>query len=554
VSREVVKLRPGIPDRDFDGAIEEELRRLSVVAFAMFNRGSQWVSEADLDKDFVALFGARQASTSEDLRAPLRLTEVVLGQFFFVHRSQARRDNIPLETYEFLHDTFGEFLVARFTEQVLGDIAARDAASKMTLVTALPDDDLLYTLLSFAVLSFRSSIVGFLAGFMARLAEPDRRALANLLKRLFRLAREPRPERQFGSYRPRALSVTARHAAYSANLVLLAVCAAGSINVSELVDSRSNAVNEWHRQSLLWRSQLGNEEWLSLIETFEIERLWDNETRDIRLGLDNGSFEVPPINVGWTYGLSAARGRAGWQAFGYANQTPYSLRRKAHFACGVDEDLINHALDPLLVEFGSSIDSIVEDPKYGVYHSAANALLEMLLLPLRNPSPAERRDIYEQCAAIAAGVAPSPWDAEPRYRYAPLLLDRLITDEKAPACLVADILDMLTVHQSDHSVRQLAKKIAQCGLTFLGRDDDSDVRIAEALADVLVRDLSLIQTVPGLEAWVRLAELGLPFPGLLLFGEPDAINDLLRSVRDSRPDLAERARRVIKALEEESRT
>jgi hypothetical protein len=43
--REVEKHQPGLPERDLELAVEHELRRLSVVAFAMFNRGSQcWVS------------------------------------------------------------------------------------------------------------------------------------------------------------------------------------------------------------------------------------------------------------------------------------------------------------------------------------------------------------------------------------------------------------------------------------------------------------------------------------------------------------------------------
>lgn len=552
VSREIVKLRPGIPDRDLDEAIEEELRRLSVVAFAMFNRGSQWVSEADLDKDFAALFGARQISANDGLRAPLRSAEIVLGQFFFVHRSQARRDEAQLEAYEFLHATFGEFLVARFAEQVLGDIAARDAATKLTLAAVPQDDDLLYTLLSFSALSVLPSTIGFLAELMARLADSDRRARKSLLERLYTATREPRPARHFESYRPRSLSATARHAAYSANLMLLAVCAAGSIRVSELVNNKNDAVNEWHRQALLWRSQLGSEEWISLVETLALERLWDGELRDIRLSVDNGNFRVPVTDLGWTYGVRLSGGNPGSHVFEYTNQSSYSLRRRTYFLCGTNDDLIDHTLGPLLTSMVGSIDPIVADSKDAVYYSPANMLLKVWLLPLQSLSLAERRDIYERYAAMVTGAAPLPRDEETRYWYALLLLDRLITDEKAPARLAADMLDVLTVRQSDQFVCQLANKIAQCGLTFLGRDNDSDVRIAEALADVLVRDLSLIQTVPGLEAWVRLAELGLPFPGLLLFTEPQAINGLLQSVGDRRPDLAERARRVIKTLDEES--
>lgn len=104
--REVVKHRDGSPDRELDLAVEKELCRLSVVAFAMFNRGSQWVAESDLDADLLALFGPpATAAAAPDLRAPLRAGEIVIGRFFwfFVHRAQASRDDTYLETYEFLH-------------------------------------------------------------------------------------------------------------------------------------------------------------------------------------------------------------------------------------------------------------------------------------------------------------------------------------------------------------------------------------------------------------------------------------------------------------------
>ena len=53
--REVRKKLPAITELNLERAVEAELLRLSVVAFAMFNRRSQWVPEDDLDIDFSAL-------------------------------------------------------------------------------------------------------------------------------------------------------------------------------------------------------------------------------------------------------------------------------------------------------------------------------------------------------------------------------------------------------------------------------------------------------------------------------------------------------------------
>jgi hypothetical protein len=330
-SREITKHRPSLPGRELDEAVEIELRRLSVVAFAMFNRGSQWVTETDLDNDLAALFGQTQAANAHDLHAPLRAAEIMLGRFFFVHRAQALQDDKRLETYEFLHATFGEFLVARLVGQVLDDIAARDAASKMPLAAAPTDDDLLYALLSFAVMSVRAPIIEFLTEATSRLAESDRDRWNSLLKRLFRVAHEPRLARHFDRYQPRHLPVTARHASYSANLVLLAVCAAGSISASELFGSQTDAVRRWHSQTLLWRSQLVPEEWISLVETFALHRLWDNDLPDVRLRLDEFTFRVPAIDPYWTFGPQLRRNQESFYAFGYNAYEAQALRRKAYF-------------------------------------------------------------------------------------------------------------------------------------------------------------------------------------------------------------------------------
>lgn len=115
---------------------------------------------------------------------------------------------------------------------MLLDIAAREAASTMSLGAPPVDDDLLHALLSFAALSVRAPVVGFLTEMAADLDQPERENLAELLVRLFRVVHQPRPAGSYPGYKPQLVPVPARHAAYSANLVLLAVCAAGSVKVN----------------------------------------------------------------------------------------------------------------------------------------------------------------------------------------------------------------------------------------------------------------------------------------------------------------------------------
>ncbi|MGH3760179.1 hypothetical protein [Actinophytocola sp.] len=55
---------PGLSGEIFGRAVEWDLTRLSVAAFAMFNRNRQWVTETDLDADLLALLGEPAAGQS----------------------------------------------------------------------------------------------------------------------------------------------------------------------------------------------------------------------------------------------------------------------------------------------------------------------------------------------------------------------------------------------------------------------------------------------------------------------------------------------------------
>lgn len=541
--REVVKHRPELPDRDLDRAVEDELRRLSVVAFAMFNRGSQWVAESDLDADLLALplFGSSAtAAAGSDLRAPLRAAEIVIGRFFFVHRARASRDDTQLETYEFLHATFGEFLVSRLIWQVVLDIAAREAASTMWLGTAPVDDVLLHALLSFAVLSVRAPIIGFLTEMAANLNQFNRNNLAALLVRLFRVVHQPRPARGYPGYEPQLLAVPAKHAVYSANLVLLVVCATGSVKGSELYGTQANVVTSWHSQALLWRSQLTTEEWSSLVETFALKRLWCGEHRDVRLTLDDGTFRPPAVDLYWTYDESPDSPNRGIsRAFAFPAHHADALHRRANFQCGIVDDVALHALEPLSSTLGGTINLFINWEKEKC-PSTAHALLDIWLLPLRDPAAEERRAAYERCAHIATSNFP-PWGENTKPRYTAVLLDRLATDENAPAALAADVLSTLTGVRAITPLDEgITPCLLRCALAFLGRDRHSDQRIAETLQVILPRcDPENILTV---EASVRLTELDLPSPRLVPLDEWGA--DMLQQIANRRPDLVERVRRL----------
>lgn len=443
--REVTRHRPGLPARDVDRLVEQELRRLALVGFAMFNRGAQWVTEADLAADLRAVLGEPARAESDEMRAPLGAAEIVLGRFFFVHRARALRDEHTLETYEFLHATFGEFLVARLTWQVLRDIAAREAASTLSLGAAPVDDDLLHALLSSAVLSARAPIVEFVGGLMARLSPDERARLADLLLRLFRTVHQSRPARRFDGYGPR-LRVPLRHAVYSANLLVLAVCAAGTVRASELFASPpGDVIDLWHAEALLWRSQLDPEGWTSLVDTLALRRVFDADgDRDVELSIDDGTFETPPVDPYWTYGMAPGHSDRGALAFTYSGQDPAWQRRKAHFLCGINDDVLQHALEPIAAAFGPAIHTFAAWSPEASW-SAIHALLDVWTVPVRQATEAEREAAYERCAHIAAHDFP-PWNPEVKRAYATLLLHRLATDYGVSAELARRITAQVAPH------------------------------------------------------------------------------------------------------------
>ncbi|MBE1492568.1 NACHT domain-containing protein [Plantactinospora soyae] len=500
--REVVKHRPGLPPGEVDRAVEVELRRLSVVAFAMFNRNAQWVTEAQLETDLLALFGAAPApGPPADLRAPLGHAEIVLGRFFFVHRARAERDNSRLETYEFLHATFGEFLVARFAWQALTDIAAREAAATMSFGGGPPEDDLLHALLSYAALSGRTPILGFLTGLMSGVPAEGRAGLTELLVGLFQTAHHARPSRRFESYQPHPLPVPARHAAYSANLLLLALSAAGTLHGSRLYPGR-NVVACWHRETLLWQSQLGSQDWSSMVETLLLDRLrtGDDDVRDIalRITTDPVAWQPRPIDPLWTYGLPPDRSLG----FIRPGQSWVQLARRAYLRCAIDDDVLIHALEPAVAAHPAGINGFLVTPQAGA-GSGLHDVLALVMFPSPDRTVAERLDGYLR---VARSLTALQTDIDVLFRFTALVLDRLADDSDLPAELAYQVMASLPLYLVTDN--RLAEALLRCGLVFLGRDRIVDRRLG-ALLGVEALDESFVSGVDrelAAEAFVRLAE------------------------------------------------
>lgn len=435
--REVIKHRPSLSDADLDRAAEEELRRLSVVAFAMFNRNSQWVTESDLAVDLHAIFGPSPAVPTQQLRAPLDLAEITLGRFFFIHRARASRDDTRLETYEFLHATFAEYLVARLVWLVLRSMANREAAETLPVANAPVDDDFLHALLSFSPLVVRAPTVEFLAGMASGAAASDRRVLGELVLRLFRTVHQPRPPRKLEDYQPRFLPVPARHAAYSANLLVLAVCLLGRVRASELYGGRpGNVVDHWNAETLLWRSQLDAEGWVALFQTFALDRTDNGTARDVELTIDDGSFVPPPIDLAWTFDIKReAESRISSL---FVRLGDFHMR-EAFFQCDVGDDFVGNALAPLTSVMEGYSSFTMFDSTTPWCTTGVRQVIEFLSFPFRNLTKEERIFTYERLGQLTKSGYRNSFSGA----LARLLMDAVLTDDEVPPRVGASVMNAM---------------------------------------------------------------------------------------------------------------
>src|SRR5712691_2002912 len=360
--REVRKSGANLSAKQFRDAVEHELLRLSVVAIAMFSRSRQWISDAELDADLPALLGPPGShGASPGFRAPLSAAQVVVGRFYFIHEAQATRDSIRLHTYEFLHATFGEYLIARLVGRELEDLAdAAQLAAARTRPEPL-DDGFLHALLSHMPLTKRGSIVSFAAERIRTLPQPRRHQLLGVLLELFGSALGPRQDSRYRDYAPVPVPVPARYAAYSANLVILAVLAAGELTGSSLFPGVRDPATEWRNLALLWRSQLPPDGWEGLISTLALDRIWRNGSRRdvvLRYGENTGQ-RAGSLDPLWSDSFFVNKRMLG-QPYGWRRNRDSWLRDQAWFVCDSDDDTAAHALEP----FAGDLDIICSFHSY----------------------------------------------------------------------------------------------------------------------------------------------------------------------------------------------
>lgn len=284
-SREVTKKAGKVlrPER-LRQATRDQLRRLAVAALGMFNRGRQSISETQLTSDLVAL--------GEEFTSGTR----VLGEFFFVHADEAKvslsPDNsissLTYRTYEFLHATFAEYLVAR---QVLVTIAQVASTVSKDGARPRPDDDLLFALLSHQPLAIQPPILSFIRAHYETCPQRERRAAEKILNMLIAGYRSRPASRHFNEYRPASRDHLRALASYSANLLLLRVAASvgRSAKLTDLWPDDDQA-SQWRSCIALWQAGMDESGYRATLGAFWYD---DGEISEFRRQLSTDyAYEV----------------------------------------------------------------------------------------------------------------------------------------------------------------------------------------------------------------------------------------------------------------------
>ncbi|GAB2924048.1 NACHT domain-containing protein [Nonomuraea fastidiosa] len=266
-------------ERETGGAhrvlIDQELVLLGAVALSMLARGSQVITDEQLERDVPALCRGGEDEPDDDVE-PGGWARKATERFFFVRR----------RGHAFLHATFGEFLVAWITMYALRDLDRRRRLAgdePLALVQAV-DDDLLYAVTSHSCLAERTPTIGFILELLAEVPSAVRARCVDLLTGLLRRALHERTRRHFTKFRPVRLTMTRRLAAYSANLALLIVCASEQpVAVSALLGGPDH-LERWSTLTHLWKGELGQEGWTGLVTTLAARRVVVDGREDVMLG------------------------------------------------------------------------------------------------------------------------------------------------------------------------------------------------------------------------------------------------------------------------------
>jgi hypothetical protein len=472
-AREVRRVYEARPDEALPRLIDEELHRLSVVAFAMFHRGRQWVTAAELDSDLAGLgLGPSVTPQTQSFRTPLTAGQEMVGRFFFMQRAQAYQDDQLLQTYEFLHATFGEYLVARLVVQAVRDAEARSRAGTLQLGPA-PDESLVQSLLAITPLTARATVMPFVAGLL----DPGLRPW--LVDRLRTAVTEP--SYTPGRYQPVPRRPDFWMSTLSFNLLLLTLACGEPVRASELFRYARDPAYWLRNTALQWQAAVPSGMWLDALRGMTITRTrLPDDSRDVELSPEPSTMPEP-VEPFWSHHSRTGRDFREIESFGGMFALEDTLK-SIHLTAALSDDALRHIVQPLIDEVPHAVTGFYRHGP-GDAESVAASLVRLWVAS--GLSKDSLLDAYER--AVFAVAAPNWGPARDNTSAAPaisMVLRALAADAaRLPARDVVDLVRRLAM--SPHfDTEQHRKAAIECLATLpemAGRSEAMTIDLARAL-------------------------------------------------------------------------
>ncbi|MGC4868947.1 NACHT domain-containing protein [Micromonospora sp. DT53] len=251
IKRELLKT-PDLNPADLrEEQTQAELWRLGIAAFGMFNRGRHYIEEHLLLADLEALDKAAPRRQVQRRGTALTAARQLLGKFFFMHAAEVD-EGLEGRSYEFLHATFSEYLIASLALDELVDLwESRNRPSSQNW-----DDDRLYALLSHQLISIGgAAILPFIGQLHEALPEFTRRGVRQILRTLLRSAEGRWDSGRFAAYSPSGESSLQRFATYTANLIMLLLqVEEGPVELGSIAPAEVDPTGWWAKMIQVWQA------------------------------------------------------------------------------------------------------------------------------------------------------------------------------------------------------------------------------------------------------------------------------------------------------------
>lgn len=397
--------------------IDKEMNRLGVVAIGMYNRQEVVIRSRQLEED-LDTFKARREDGSPKAHT-LKESESVLGGFFFIHKSTAQdidahSDNSE-NAYEFLHNTFGEFLAADFilrnTINEVKDILVDRKFKSSGLENKLSNPDSLnsgwFYCLMFVPLYSRPVVIEMLRehiikalkrtleiyNFSISITKDDfinnlQYLVKNQLRMILNTRNSPSVMRG-GILFDRDMPLLGYLSTYSLNLVILACTLSPGgfkFNEEDYVQSEVGALDSrpWDKLISLWKAWFSPADLMGLSVILKAKRINDK----VVLVECNEKFEATryeqPIDillcVSFTLGDNLLAGLSGLQTQRFCEITRMSNKKVCEMLKNESPDIyFSYLINILRKEMNGFTDRKKETREFIINYRKINRLIEIII-------------------------------------------------------------------------------------------------------------------------------------------------------------------------------